>query len=570
MGKRLHFTAKTTAFGIDWGHQSVKVVGLQKRGSKFRLTHCALFTMPSDGKEVTVEEKIVKKIQSWHGRDVPVVVSVGGNDVIARYVKLPDMPEREFRKAAIWEIRDQLYFDVEDAILWSDYFGKITEGGVKKTHGVAYAVRKSAVQTGLVKYQNLSLYSEMVILSADADRLSLVGGTKEPVLFLNVGHSRTQISIVRRGRVVFLRDANFGAKQIRDEISSNLGISAREAESAMRRMILQTGGVRIPGLSYSEQDLEFLFQFIEMALEPLVDEIQLSLQFFSSQFHENVARIALFGGGVLNSGFERYIGEKIGLPAEKSNPFQSIEMDKNDFDTEALNKIAPIFSTAVGLAKSRFVSDRENLNILEIIKQKKKTERKKGAVFRLTSLSAVFLIVLFELFFSYRTTTLQNKKIILDAKYKTIQYRLKFLKELEEKTGIMNSRFKVLLHTKGEQPRWSVVLKSLGRSIPRGTWITDFEALPPSETEEGDLESDSSGEESTAAQWRLTIKGKSYSGGNVRIFYNQLQKMPYFSDVTISRLALSDEEQSKNLLEFEISCRMVENFGQIVQAKNEY
>ncbi len=568
MSRHLHFTSKTTVFGIDWGNHSVKVVGLQKRGSKFRLTHCALFTMPSDGKEVPVEEKIIKKIQSWHGRDVPVVVSVGGNDVIARYVKLPDMPEREFHKAALYEIHDQLYFDVEDAILWSDYFGKITEGAAKKTHGVVYAVRKNAVQHRINKHQRLSLRPEMVVLATDADRLSLPGSSGDPILLLDIGYLRTQLSIVKNGKVVFLRDANFGTRQIGSEISSNLGVSGGELESIMKRMVLLSGAVKIPDSSYSDQDLEFLFQFIEMALEPLIDEIQLSLQFFSSQLHETVTKISLLGGGVLINGLDHYLNEKIGLPVHKNNPFKSVEINENDFDIEALNKIAPLFSSAVGLAKGRFVSGRETHNILEIIKQREKTERKKSAVFRITSLSMVLFTLLFGLLFSYRTTTLQNKKIILDARYQTIQRRLKFLKDLEEKTGMLNSKFETLLKIKGQQLRWSVILKSLGKSIPEGTWITDFKGVPVEKM--GDEEDSGNYDETNpeAAHWQLVLKGKSYSGANVRIFYNQLQKMPYFAEVTLTRIARSEEDQARDILEFEINCRMVENFSQIAQGEN--
>jgi len=568
MGRRLHFTSKTTVFGIDWGHHSVKVVGLQKRGSKFKLTHCALFGVPSEEKNASVEEKIVQKIQTWHGGDAAIVVGVGGNDVIARHVKLPDMPEGEFRKAALWEVRDQLYFGVEDAILWADYFGRITEGAIKKTHGVVYAVRRSAVLARLRRHQKSDLQAKMIVLSADADRLSRHSSTKEPVLLLNIGHSRTQISIIRQKKVIFLRDMNFGTGQIRAEISSNLGISAREAESVMKRIILQTDGVRIPDSSYSKQDLEFLFQFIEIALEPLVDEIQLSLQFFLSQIHESVTKIGLLGGGALINGFESYLEEKIGLSAEINNPFQSIEMDENDFDREVLNKIAPLFSTAVGLARSRLVSNNKTFDILEIIKQKEKTERKKSAIFRITSLSTVLFTLIFGLLFSYKTTALQNKKIILDAKYKIIQHRLKFLKELEEKNGLLSSKFRTLLEVKGEQPRWSIILKSLGRSLPEGTWIADFEGVLIEETEDVDMESDNPEGGMATAHWRLNLKGKSFSGANVRIFYNQLQQMPYFSDVTITRIARSEEEQTDNLLEFEINCQMVENFGQVVQVKD--
>jgi len=276
----------------------------------------------------------------------------------------------------------------------------------------------------------------------------------------------------------------------------------------------------------------------------------------------------LFGGGALNNGFGPYLKEKIGLPVEINNPFQSIEMDEKEFDSEALNKIGPLFSTAVGLAKGGFASKREIFNILEIIKQKEKTERKKGAAFRLTSLSAILFILIFGAFFSYKTTMLRNKKIVLDAKYKTIQHRLKFLKDLEEKTGILNSKFKTLLKVKGEQPRWSIVLKALGRTIPEGTWITDFEAVPEEETEEANLESDNPGGKMTAESWGLNLVCKSYSGGNVRIFYNQLLEMPFFSDVTITRIALSEEKRKENLLEFEIHCRMAENFGQLVRGRD--
>ncbi|NOY79078.1 MAG: type IV pilus assembly protein PilM [Calditrichaeota bacterium] len=555
---------------MDWGHHSVKVVGLQKKGGTFRLTHCAVFTVPSDKESVSVEEKIAQKIDAWHGRDAAIVVGVGGNDVIARYIKLPDMPEGEFRKAALWEVRDQLYFGVEDAILWADYLGKITEGAVKKTHGVVYAVRKSAVFDRLRNHQKSTLQPRMIVLSAEADRLAWHRHTKEPVLLLNIGYSRTQISIVRQRKVVFLRDVNFGTGQIQTEISSNLGISDREAESVMKRIRLENGVITLPGSSYSKQDMEFLFHFIEIALEPLVDEIQLSLQFFSSQLHESVIEISLLGGGALISGFKPYLEDKIGLPVDINNPFQSIEIDENDFDRESLYKIASLFSTAVGLAKSRFASNKQSLNLLEIIKEKEKTERKKGAAFRIASLSAVLFILILGFFFSQKTTALQNKKIVLDAKYKAIQNRLKLLKELEEKTGLLSSKFKTLLEIKGEQPRWSIILKSLGRTLPEGTWITDFKGARAEQTDTAGGDPDSPEEETDAAYWQLSLKGRSFSGANVRIFYNQLQNMPYFSDVIITRIARAENEQADNLLEFEINCQMAKNFSQTVQARDEH
>ncbi|GBD93672.1 competence protein A [bacterium BMS3Abin05] len=566
MGKLLSFASKTTRFGIDWGHYSVKLVGLQKRGNKPQLTHCALFPIPAGAGKSSVQEKISHKIESWNEKDAPASFGMEGKDVNVRYMKLPEMSKREFQKAAIWEIRDQMYFKAEDAYFRLSYLGVLPDGSVKKSHGVVYAIRKSAIHEKIEHFQKIPVKPRAIFLASHADCVSSIYGKmeKENVLLLNIGYAYSRITIINAGKVFFFRDINLGGKQITEEISANLSLSSGEAESLKRKMVLEPGGLKIPGSNYSAEDLPFLFQFIEFVLDPLVEEIQLSHQFFAGQIHESVSKIILSGGGALLTGIDAYLSEKIGIAVEKSNPFESVYMDGDAFDTEELTQVAPIFSTAIGLAKSQLTPRKECFNILEILKEEQEKQRKQGSVFRLASLSSLLFVLAFTFLFIYKTANIRKEKIVFDSKYENVQHRLTFLKKLEKKTGLLSTRFETLLDIKNREPRWSILLKAIGKHIPEGTWITDFNSTSLQGSNTPDWDTESGEEETRPSGWRLVLKGKSYSGSDVRLFYNQLQKMPYFKRVNLVRIALSGGNSEKNLLDFRFSCDLPKDFGQTV------
>jgi type IV pilus assembly protein PilM len=47
------------------------------------------------------------------------------------------------------------------------------------------------------------------------------------------------------------------------------------------------------------------------------------------------------------------VGQRLGVPVEIMNPFQNIVVDEREFPLDTINRLAPHFAVAVGLAQRK-------------------------------------------------------------------------------------------------------------------------------------------------------------------------------------------------------------------------
>jgi type IV pilus assembly protein PilM len=58
----------------------------------------------------------------------------------------------------------------------------------------------------------------------------------------------------------------------------------------------------------------------------------------------------LSGGGSLVPNLDRYISQFFNVPVEIMNPFQNVAVDEREIPMDTINRLAPHFTVAVGLA----------------------------------------------------------------------------------------------------------------------------------------------------------------------------------------------------------------------------
>ncbi len=550
-------------FGIDWGHHYVKVVGLQKKGRALTLAHCQLYVVPDEGVTPAFQERVFSGIANENQRKHIFWAGIDGTNVNARYVKLPEMPESEFKKAAIWEVQEQLYFPIQETFLKVTPLGTVGSGDLKRMHGVVFSFHKSFIYEKLVFFEKFPLKLKGISLNPLAARLSISSEqTKHKnILVLVMGSKHTHIAIFQDEAFFFLRELDVGGQTFSDEIVSCENVTPQEAERLKKRLILETDSLDtryVPEI----HDPDFLYQAIRMPLEKMVDEIRISLQFYASQMHASVEAIYLAGGGSLLRGVDRYIGAKLGLPVQKIDPFADVHIDPTLFEEKKIRMLGPIFAPAVGLARAAAgLGGRMIPNGLDVIKEEERNRQKQGMIVRISSLSVLLIVLLAALFFSFRTNQIKTQKIVVDKQLENLQYRLSFIKDLEKRTGQMSAKFRELLREKGEQPRWSLILHVISANIPKQAWLTSLEIHP---TKQVDQMENALSEKSS---WQLVLNGRAYSGRAIRIFYNNLQKEKSFSPVNLNSIVLDEENKRSRQLVFKITCGLKPNFAQVAEGE---
>src|SRR5262249_24587687 len=149
---------------------------------------------------------IQKGIQAQHA-----ATSISGNSVIVRYVKFPRLTKDELRATLPTEAEPFIPFDIKDVTLGFHILGEIVEEGQKKEETVLVAAKTEAVQSRVDVLLAAGL--KPAIIDVDSFALENVAEANRNVkeemmtnLYLNMGHTVTNLSIIDTGVTRVVRD----------------------------------------------------------------------------------------------------------------------------------------------------------------------------------------------------------------------------------------------------------------------------------------------------------------------------------------------------------------------------
>lgn len=347
---------KKSPIGLDIGSSCIKAVQLNDTKSGYELAFAEVQPLPA---EVIVDGAIADKnalaasLRDLMGRagvkSGEAVISVSGHSsVIIKKISLPLMTEEELSTSIKYEAEQYIPFDINDVNIDFQILGpKTDEEGqmdvvlvaVKKNIIAEYvgAVEKAGLAPMIMDIDSFAL-NNMYEVNYDAVE-------KKIVALVNVGASKTNITIVQEGLPLFTRDSVMGSNTHTEALQRELDISREDAERLKR-------GQSIDGVSP-----ETALFVLTSASDEIYTEIHRSFDYFrSSVSEEEVGAIILSGGTALMKGFPEVMAERLGIPVEVADPFRQVRIPER-LDTAHLREAAPLAAIALGLALRR-VGDR--------------------------------------------------------------------------------------------------------------------------------------------------------------------------------------------------------------------
>lgn len=356
------FIGPKDILGIDIGSYAIKVVHIAQDAAGPRLR--AWGRLQLDFKqEVAAEEKkqqainllraflIQKGIQVQHA-----ATSVSGNAVIVRYVKFPRLTKEELSSTLETEAEPFIPFDIKDVQLGFHILGEIVEEGQKKMETVLVAAKKDAVQSRVDVLEAAGL--KPTIIDVDSFALeNIFGFIRNPkeesltTLYLNMGHTVTNLSIIEAGVTRVVRDIFISGNAFTKAIMKALQCDyARAEELKKTHGLLLDAEEKEKALQEGNRDALAVSQAVAGVLKDMVGEVHRSVDFYLSQGPErSVARIVLAGGSAKIKNLAKHLTIELKVPVEVMNPFAFLK-DANDVPQD----IWPAMGVAVGLALRKF------------------------------------------------------------------------------------------------------------------------------------------------------------------------------------------------------------------------
>lgn len=348
--------------GIDIGTSSIKAVQVRmKNGRAILETYGSIALGPYDNKEPGMvtnlpTEKIIQAIGDVLRESgitaSNAAISITSTASLIFIVELPaSVSEKEFPTAVPIEARKQIPVPISEVSLdwWAipkrqDAFEDpaIQEEGEhaaerQNTQVLIVSILNDAIErykiigSGIGK--TLAPFESEVFSSVRANSNRELGA----VMVLDVGASKTKVTIVEYGVVKGFHIINRGSHDISASIATSLNVSFAKAEEIKKEFGLVGNA---PDASVSD--------IIRLSLDFIFSEAKTAMLEYERTNKKLVTKIILSGGGVLLKGFHEASKKHFSSEIVFGEPFA--KTDSPAFLANILKTIGPEFSIAIGVA----------------------------------------------------------------------------------------------------------------------------------------------------------------------------------------------------------------------------
>jgi len=343
--------------GIDIGTHNTKIAEINIADGFPKVASLRISTSPSDvWTDRLDEEGFVLELQNiTQDKIKEVITCIGGDMVINRIQRLPQLPDKEMETAVRLEIEKIVRTPVDQLItryICLDHVGapQAKPPGIK-----LFASRKAqkkqienskeevhnylllAVPAATV-YQYYGIFSRagLMVTAFDLQAFALWRlfgrGTSGATALADIGAKTSHLVIMQDGIIRFIRSLPVGSNNITNHLMNTYGVDFSEASKAVKEA---AAAVK------DSQDISLKKDFIQEGFLEIIKELRRSFEFYSSLEKIKVEKLILSGGTSNTKNLPVFLQKELDIPVEIGFP---------DIDFKEGQAYNPVFAVAIGLA----------------------------------------------------------------------------------------------------------------------------------------------------------------------------------------------------------------------------
>jgi type IV pilus assembly protein PilM len=344
----------TAVLGIDITTTVVKLLELSKQGNHYKVESYMVAPLPRDAvidKHITnvevIGEAIKKAVQRSGTSLKQAAVAVGGSSVITKLITLPaGLTDDEMVEQIMVEADQYIPYGIDEVNFDFELQG-VNEVDSRRVNVLLAASRKENVEDRVATLTIAGLKAKIVDIEAFAIENSFVllanqlpySVENKTVVVIEIGANLTTLHVLYNSRTIYVREQNFGGKQLTEDIQRAYGLNYDEAGVSKK-----LGGLP----DNYESDV------LEPFKRNMVQQIQRAIQFFvASNANRPIDSVIVAGGCASIAGVDHLVSQALGVPTYIANPFVNMKMSSR-VDPKNLGKDAPSMLIACGLALRSF------------------------------------------------------------------------------------------------------------------------------------------------------------------------------------------------------------------------
>lgn len=297
-----------------------------------------------ENRNTVILEALKKILAERQFRSRSVAISVSGQTVLTRFMKLPATDEAKMRQMVRYEAAQNVPFPIEEVVWDFQVIGGKGEAeldvvlvAIKSEiiEGLNQVVEEAGLSVEVVDVAPIALYNAIRYNYESAEGCTLV---------LDIGGRTTNLIFIE-GKKVFMRNVPIAGNTISQNVSQEFEIPYAEADDLkMRQGFVGLGG------AYEEPELESaakLSKIIRNVMTRLHADIARSINFYKTQQGGTAPkRLLLCGGTSIVQYADYFFKDKMEIEVEYFNPFKNVPIQVS---AEELEKVAHSMGEVVGL-----------------------------------------------------------------------------------------------------------------------------------------------------------------------------------------------------------------------------
>ncbi len=411
----------------------------------------------------------IKNLMQEHGiKGGQVLVSISGQAVFPRYVKLPPVTKDKIAQMVGYEAEQNVPFPIEE-VVWDYQLIGGDEGELNvmlvaaKTDIVKLftdCVEESGMEPELVDVAPMALYNTVRYNYAHLEGCTMV---------LDIG-ARSSNLIFIEGNKIFTRSIPVAGNSITQELMKEFEIGFTDAEELkLNHAFVSFGGV------YAGPDSEVadrVSKTVRGIVTRLHAEVNRSINFYRSQHGGSAPeRVLLTGGTSVIPHLDTFFNDRLGVEVDYLNPFSVVTVSA-DLPAETVGEEMHLLGEVVGLALRRVLACPIEINLMPPHLVAKKTFRRRQPFFAMATLGLILTILCWWGFF-FRTSSMSEARLKkLQDEVDMLLVKQRKLTKLEKQRLALEVKVEKLVSVVSDRTRIQEIVSDLHSMLKPGMWIT--------------------------------------------------------------------------------------------------
>jgi type IV pilus assembly protein PilM len=463
---------------VDLGTSTLKVgeFGITRGGGltllRFGVSELGLDPNKEEDRGPFITSTLAKLFKDQGVRGRSVQLSISGQSVFMRFVKLPPVAADQVEQVVAFEAQQNVPFPINE-VTW-DYQMMPNRGSGVEAEAVIVAIKKDVLEAEVAAVEKAGVR----ISHVDVAPFTLLNAfrysepqNEECALIIDMGARSTNLIFVEKNSF-WIRNVPIAGNQISQSICNEL----QEPFTAAETLKKGKGFVSLGGVYADPDDVDAarISKLIRSTMTKLHVDINRSIAYYRTTLNGTAPkRVFLTGGSSQLPYLDLFIADKLSLPVAYFNPLRNVNLGPN-LNTAQLQQTNCYTGELVGLALRQTGSCPAEVTLEAPTLAARADKKRKQPYFYAGLVAWILMFACVEL--DYWQQIVLTKQTTQQLRDQTVTLRTLApqVAKLSKQADALQATIDQAVVLGQERIAWPAILDALNDKIPEGVWITQL------------------------------------------------------------------------------------------------